>query len=185
MYWFAYVSGGGYLQSQQYSHILFELARSRAADQGETDSFGRHWTLNIASFLIYTAINDFGDAFLPKWFWSRLAFNMFLEFIVFGHHAYQLFLQRQINRLVRWNWNVFRWRDYGLELMWSKITRKFDNNYTRALLYTWWWLGHMLYKHFTPDLMGRISTNMLILQLTTWIFDGWKKSSPFTDNAVH
>ncbi|KAG4422555.1 hypothetical protein IFR04_004324 [Cadophora malorum] len=43
----------------------------------------------------------------------------------------------------------------------------------------------MLYKHFTPDLMGRISTNMLILQLTTWIFDGWKKSSPFTDNAVH
>ena len=110
---------------------------------------------------------------------------MFLEFVVFGHHVYQLFLQRQINRLVRWNRNVFRWRDYGLELMWANFTRKFDNTYTRSLLYTWWWLGHMLYKHFTPDLMGSISTNMLILQLTTWMFDGWKKFSPFTDHVVH
>ncbi|KAK0109250.1 hypothetical protein ONS96_003072 [Cadophora gregata f. sp. sojae] len=185
IYWYAFVSGGGYLQSEQYTHILFELARSRSATYGETNVDGIHWTLNIASFLIYTAINDLGDALLPTWFWSRLAFNMLLEFVVFGHPVYQLFLQQQIAWLVRWNRNLFRWRDYAMELLVAKTCQKFDNKYTRALLYIWWWAGHMIYKYFTPDLMSRISTNFLVLQMTTWVFDAWKEPSPFINKSIH
>jgi hypothetical protein len=42
----------------------------------------------------------------------------------------------------------------------------------------------MLYKHFTPDLMSRISTNILALKLTTGSFYGWKEFPPFTDSAI-
>lgn len=183
-YWFVHVSKGGYLQSTQYSHIFLELARSRFAQYGETDLQGRHWTINIASFLIYTAVNDLADFCIPDWIWSRIIFNTFLELIVFGHYVYLLFLQRLITRIIRWNQLMFKWRDYSIEYLWSAAIHRFDQQATRCFIYGVRWIGHWIYDCITPDVLSGFSSNLLVSKFAYWMFYGLQGDFSLADNVI-
>jgi hypothetical protein len=176
IYWFVWVSGGGAMQFSrhlQYSYIFSELLRSRHAKGGETDPLGRHWTINIAEFIINTALDELLNYFFPDWFWTRSVFVAVLNLVVFGHCVFQLFLQQQITRIVRLNRVTFRWRDHGIECFWYTVTHHLNNRATRNLVYAWWWTCHQVYQNLTPEVMDKLPTNLLSLSLIYSVFYGY------------
>lgn len=184
LYWYVYVSKGGYLQSTQYTDILGELVRSRYSDHGERDYFGTHWSINIAQFFIYHAINDVMDFIATNWFWSRLIFNLFLQLLLFGHYVWQLFLQRQMRTLERFDQSIYRFRDYGLECLWAAVIRRLDNQVTRALVYMWFWTCHYVYQHFKADFVSQFVTNLSALKILIWFMDGKTPNLSWADRMV-
>jgi hypothetical protein len=183
-YWFVWVSGGGALQFSRYWQILLELFRSRDAKGGERDELGRHWTINIAEFFINTALNELLDYFFPDWIWSRVVFHAVLSLVVFGHCVFQLFLQKQITRIVRLNRAIFKWRDYGVECFWYAVTHQLNNRATRVLVYTWWWTCHQVYQNLTPEVMDQLSTNLLSLNIIYPIFYGYAARPAWFSRAI-
>jgi hypothetical protein len=183
-YWFVWVSGGGLGQFSRYSEILRELLRSSHTKGGETDELGRHWTISIAEFIINSALNELLYYFFPDWTWSRIIFFALLSLTVSGHSVYQLCLQKQITRIVRFNRAIFKWRDYGIECFWYALTRHLNDQVTRILAYTWWWTCYQVYQNLTPEAMSRLSANLVILNTIYTIFYGYSATPALLGRAT-
>jgi hypothetical protein len=183
-YWFLWVSGGGLLQNSRYSLILFELFRSRQATGGETDEMGRHWTLNLAEIFISTAVHELLDYVIPDSVWRRIAIQVLLSLLVFGHIVVQLFLQKQIARIVRFNQAVYKWRDYGVECFWHALSRRLNSRATRLLMYMWWWTCHQVYQNLSPEVMNRFSTNLVGLNIIYTVCYGSAASPALFSRAI-
>jgi Heterokaryon incompatibility protein (HET) len=164
-YLFVWVSGAGILQTSQYTQILLELFRSRQAKGGETNELGRHWKLGLAEISISTAVNELLNYVIPDWVWSRIATQVLLSLLVFGHVVVQLFLQKQITRVVRFNQVMYKWRDYGVECFWHALSRRLNSRATRLLMYMWWWTCYQVYQSLSPEVMNRFSINLIGLNI--------------------
>lgn len=171
-YWLVWLSGGGPGPLSRYTNILVELLRSRTSDRGERDEFGRHWKLNIATYCIEISLTELLCYFFPDWFWSTVVLNVLLSLIVFGHAVVQLFLQKQIARLVRFDQSLFRWRDYALEYFCYRVTSHLNNKVARTFVWTWWWAWYKVYKLLSMEVMSRIAFNLLGLAFLELVFYG-------------
>jgi Heterokaryon incompatibility protein (HET) len=183
-YWFVWLSGGGLGQFSIYSEILRELLRWSDAKGGETDNLGRHWTISIAELIINTALNYLLYYFFPDWTWSMIVLFTLLSLTVFSHPIYQLFLQKQITRIVRLNRAIFKWRDYGIEYFWYAVTHHLNNQATRIVVNTCWWTCYQVYQNFTPEAMDRLLVNILILSTIYAIFYGFSATPALFGRAT-
>jgi hypothetical protein len=183
-YWFVWVSGGGLFQNFRYTQILGELMRSGNAEGGERDDFGRHWTINIAEFFINNALNELLDYFFPTWIWSRTVFHVVLTLFIFGHCVVQLFLQKQITRLMRLNRSIFKWRDYGLEYCCHAVIRQLDTRMMRVLVHMWWWTWHQVYQILTPEVTNSLTFRLAGLNMSCRIFFSRSAVSVWISRAI-
>lgn len=163
-YWYVYVSRDFFI----YQQILSELFRSRRAEGGETDDFGKHWTLNIADTFVLLAFSVTSSYFFPNHYWKSAAFATFLNIFVLGHHVVQLWMQTQIARLARLNANVWRWRDWIIDhAILSLIMRANQYPAMRLLIDTFWRVMYQLSLVLVSENLRKYMIGILMLGIAS------------------
>jgi hypothetical protein len=127
VYWYIYISQNFVLFPQ----IFFELSRSKWAASGETNSLGKHWTLNIADHIVLAVFNQLFTFLLPHDFWALISVNCLLLMFL-SYHIVHLWMQTQIARLARLNTDVWRWRDWVIDSTFLSLMQTIDSSGTRA-----------------------------------------------------
>ena len=139
-YWTTYISKDNLF----YTQILTELLRSKSAKGGETDDLGKHWTLNIAEIFLLAGYGQLSIYFFPGHKWKSFGFATLLNLFVFRHNVFELWTQTWIASLVRLNGNIWRWRDWVIDITVLSLLRKLDCQRTQTIYKIFWWSLHKI-----------------------------------------
>ena len=103
-YWFAGKPG----YSEVFTEILTEATRWRHS----RNLLGRHYTLNILECIITQVITEIIVFAFPGWTWSSIIATSLVVWIFYRFNVVQLWMQKQLSRLVRLN--RILWQSLGL-----------------------------------------------------------------------
>ena len=165
IYWYVYISGARLHEHHIFSTLLMELARFPQAKYGERDMMGKHWSTNVAEELSMTALNAMFEPYASTHFWKLTILNCFLVFFVFGHHLFQLWMQKAVAKLARWNRNAWRWRELLIEASIQSLLRKLDHAWSRALLRLWWSGWYWLHGYLNERRTSTLAQQLFIIRL--------------------
>jgi hypothetical protein len=165
LYWFIFVAGAKMYYNHIFNTILWELMRFPQAKHGERDIMGKHWSTNIAETFSMTAVNTLLEPFAESHFWKLALLNVFLVLFVFGHHVFQLWMQKCVAKLSRWNHNAWRWRELAIEYLVQLLIRKLDSPMTRTMMRSWWSSWYWLYGFMDSPRISSLSQQLFALRL--------------------
>lgn len=178
IYWFVWVAKPGAGTHMIYDQILKELLRSSHSSDGDRDPWGRHWTLNIAETFVLLLIDRIEGYFFPTRSWRWTVAHVLLNLLVFRHPVFELFLQKQVSRLIRFNRTTYQWRDYGIECFWRTAIRHLNHKVTNDLMFVLWWTCHQIYQFVTPGYMNQFNDTLAVTTLYILVFYGYKRVPP-------
>ena len=84
---------------------------------------------------------------------------MLLYQFVYGDPVFQLFLQKQLTRILRMNTSLFKWRDYVIEFFWC-VTSHCLNIQATGIMNGLWWICHKAYEFLDNSVLHRIQLSL-------------------------
>lgn len=166
-YWYIFTTHKGYGPHQMFSTLLMELMRGSKSGRGPTDDLGRHWTHNIAEQFYLLAFGIVTERYWANHYWTMTLVTVFLTLFVFGHHVFQLWMQKQIARLTRWNRHAWTWRDLIIEYTLQSLIHKLDSPLSRGILHKWWSGWYWFYQYMTSKRISQVAQYLFFLRVAS------------------
>jgi hypothetical protein len=164
-YWYITNAHGRLGPLNIFTTLLTELMRWSGGDDEPIDEFGRHWMLNIAETFSLLAVGIVFENYWADRFWTMKLLSVFLTLLVFGNGIFQLWMQKQITRLTRWNRHAWTWRDLIIEHSLQSIIRKLDSPSSRAIMRIWWSACFWFYRIMTSKRIYQVGQSLFFMQL--------------------
>lgn len=136
VYWYAFISRNA-SRMTLFNELFFEITRSYT--KRTIDAFGMHYSLNIVEKIVSGLIVWIGEVVnTPQWSWGWLPVIVAATALRFLFHSnvMQLWTQRQITRLARWNTNIWKLRGLALEHICVSILQSASNKFITVLIET-------------------------------------------------
>jgi hypothetical protein len=128
MYWYVYLDH----KYSLFSEILVELMRWKNSPKGETNILGKHYTITIAEIIFVETIFRVLMVLLPDNYWA-LVILVGLQVLILQSNVAQLWLQKQVTRIARWNRKMWKLRGLVIENVFLFVMRRADSGAMRGV----------------------------------------------------